>query len=39
MNMKGKRRRVGKNLGKKADWKKAIVRLAPGEKIESFEGI
>jgi large subunit ribosomal protein L23 len=39
MNMKGKRRRVGKNLGKKADWKKAIVRLAPGEKIEFFEGI
>ena len=39
MNMKGKRRRVGKNLGKKADWKKAIVRLAPGESIEFFEGI
>jgi len=39
MNIKGKRRRVGKNLGKKADWKKAIVRLAPGEKIEFFEGI
>ena len=38
MNMKGKGRRVGRNLGKKADWKKAIVKLAPGENIEFFEG-
>ena len=39
MNMKGKRRRVGRNLGKKADWKKAVVKLAPGESIEFFEGM
>jgi large subunit ribosomal protein L23 len=39
MNMKGKRRRVGRNLGKRADWKKAIVKLAPGENIEFFEGM
>ncbi|MBW1766123.1 MAG: 50S ribosomal protein L23 [Deltaproteobacteria bacterium] len=39
MNMKGKKRRVGKNTGKKPDWKKAIVKLAPGENIEFFEGI
>jgi len=39
MNMRGKRRRVGKNVGKRADWKKAIVKLAPGEKIEFFEGM
>ena len=39
MNVKGKERRVGRNVGKKADWKKAIVRLAPGENIEFFEGI
>ena len=38
MNVKGKERRVGKNTGKKPDWKKAIVRLAPGETIEFFEG-
>jgi len=39
MNMRGKRVRSGKNIGKKSDWKKAIVRLAPGEKIEFFEGM
>ncbi len=39
MNVKGKERRVGRNVGRKADWKKAIVRLAPGETIEFFEGI
>ena len=39
LNVKGKSRRVGKNIGKKADWKKAIVRLAPGENIEFFEGV
>jgi len=39
MNMRGKRVKSGKNIEKKSDWKKAIVRLAPGEKIEFFEGI
>lgn len=39
MNVKGKERRVGRNVGRKADWKKAIVRLAPGENIEFLEGI
>ncbi len=39
MNMKGKTRRMGRNIGKRADWKKAIVRLAPGENIEFFEGM
>jgi len=39
MNVKGKERRVGRNVGRTADWKKAIVRLAPGENIEFFEGI
>ncbi len=39
MNVRGKRRRMGRNLGKKADWKKAVVRLAPGENIEIFEGM
>jgi large subunit ribosomal protein L23 len=37
-NMEGKTRRVGRNMGKRANWKKAIVRLAPGETIEFFEG-
>jgi large subunit ribosomal protein L23 len=39
MNMRGKRRRMGKNIGKKSDWKKAIVKLAPGESIAIFEGM
>ncbi|RPI73276.1 MAG: 50S ribosomal protein L23 [Desulfobacteraceae bacterium] len=38
LHMEGKTRRVGRNTGKKANWKKAIVRLAPGENIEFFEG-
>ncbi len=39
LNMKGKKRRVGRNVGKKPDWKKAIVKLAPGENIEFFAGV
>lgn len=39
MNMAGKKRRTGKNIGKKPDWKKAIVKLAPGKTIEFFEGV
>jgi len=34
----GKTRRVGRNVGKTKDWKKAYVRLRDGEKpIEYFE--
>jgi large subunit ribosomal protein L23 len=39
MNVKGKERRVGRNAGRRPDWKKAIVRLGPGETIEFFEGV
>ena len=39
INVRGKRRRMGRFQGKRPDWKKAIVRLAPGEKIEFFEGV
>ncbi|MDM7920114.1 MAG: 50S ribosomal protein L23 [Methanosarcina sp.] len=39
LNMKGKTRRVGRNIGKKSDWKKAIIKLAPGENIEFFDGV
>lgn len=38
MNVRGKKRRVGRNIGKKSDWKKAIVKLRSGENIEFFEG-
>ena len=37
--MKGKRRRYGRALTKQPDWKKAVVTLAPGDKIELFEGV
>lgn len=39
MNVRGKRRRMGKTMGRKPHWKKAIVRLAPGQNIEFFEGM
>ena len=39
MNVSGKARRIGRMVGKKPDWKKAIVTLKPGEKLEIFEGV
>ncbi len=33
------RRRFGKALGRIAGYKKAYVTLAPGEKIDLFEGV
>jgi large subunit ribosomal protein L23 len=38
MQVKGKVKRRGRILGKRKDWKKAIVTLRPGERIEFFEG-
>lgn len=38
MHVKGKHKRRGRILGKRRDWKKAIVTLMPGERIEFFEG-
>jgi len=34
----GKVRRVGRHLGRRADWKKAYVTLAEGSRIDFFEG-
>jgi large subunit ribosomal protein L23 len=39
MNMRGKMRRRGMRFGYTADWKKAIVTLAEGDRIELFEGV
>jgi large subunit ribosomal protein L23 len=39
MNYAGKQKRVGKWLGRKASWKKAVVTLAKGDTIEIFEGV
>lgn len=37
-NFRGKTKRLGRTVGRKAHWKKAIVRLAEGDTIEIFEG-
>ncbi len=37
-SFEGKLKRMGRSEGKRADWKKAIVTLAPGHKIELVEG-
>jgi large subunit ribosomal protein L23 len=37
--VKGKVKRLGKTEGRRPNWKKAIVTLAPGSKIELFEGM
>jgi len=37
MNYMGKMRRMGRFSGRRPDWKKAIVTLKPGERIESLE--
>ncbi len=39
VHMKGKKKRMGRIEGTRPDWKKAIVTLAPGEKLKGFEGI
>ena len=39
MQVKGKVKRRGRTLGKRKDWKKAIVTLMPGERIEFFDGV
>lgn len=36
--MKGKMKRVGRHVGKRPDWKKAILTLKEGDRIEYFEG-
>jgi large subunit ribosomal protein L23 len=39
MKMKGKMKRFGRKVTPRPDWKKAIVTLVSGDKIELFEGI
>ncbi len=36
--IRGKIKRVGKSMGKRPNFKKAIVTLKEGDKIELFEG-
>ena len=39
--MHGKSRRIGRRIGRKPDWKKAIVTIAKGQRIEKYfvEGV
>lgn len=41
MIVKGKTRRAGRRISKQSDWKKAIVTLAEGQRIERYfvEGV
>jgi len=39
MRVPGKMRRAGRQRGMTSPWKKAVVTLEPGNKIELFEGV
>jgi large subunit ribosomal protein L23 len=38
-NIKGKVKRVGRHFTKRPDWKKAVVTIKPGQRVEFFEGV
>jgi large subunit ribosomal protein L23 len=38
LNVLGKKKQTGRFVGKRPDWKKAIVTLKEGEKLELLEG-
>ncbi len=37
MNVKGKPKRQGRFEGRRRDWKKAVVTVNPGDKIDLFD--
>jgi len=37
--VRGKQKRVGRHIGRTSNWKRALVTLAPGQKVEFFEGV
>ena len=39
IQVKGKRKQRGRIMGKRKDWKKAIITLVPGQRIDFFEGV
>lgn len=39
MRILGKMKRMGKYEGRRPSWKKAVVTLEPGSRIEFFEGV
>jgi large subunit ribosomal protein L23 len=38
MKMEGKLKRLGRTIGRRPSWKKAIVTLAEGDSVDFFEG-
>ena len=39
MNMHGKPKRLGRYMGRRKDWKKAIVTVQSGDKIDLFDTV
>ena len=39
LSMKGKLKRAGRHFTKLPDWKKAVVTIKPGQRVEFFEGV
>jgi large subunit ribosomal protein L23 len=39
MNVRGKLKRLGRFAGRRPNWKKAIVTLKAGEKLELYESV
>jgi large subunit ribosomal protein L23 len=39
MKVPGKMRRMGRTSGMTRTWKKAVVTLVPGERIDLFQGV
>jgi large subunit ribosomal protein L23 len=38
-HVRGKFKQRGRIIGKRRDWKKAVVTLLPGQRIDFFEGV
>jgi len=39
IRMRGKMKRLGRNIGRRPSWKKAIVTLSEGDTVDFFEGV
>ncbi len=39
IQVKGKVKQRGRITGKRRDWKKAVITLMPGQRIDFFEGV
>lgn len=39
MNVRGKPKRLGRFMGRRKDWKKAVVTVQSGEKIDLFDTV